>query len=678
MWLSKKIPAKQYSDNAVVFDGSCTGWQTYLERLPEERYEPDTVVEFKKLSAGGEFELVNVNAHADSAALIGLLEQGLRLFVEKFKKYPCAFDIIAKEVFSNDSNAVAPLHILSSRYLLTDATREVFLDDDLNVKSVNIVINTELIHDVVSFHNDFSPDKDTDRVGIYWALLQPLLHELGHKNLPRDRFFEEIHRVWCDSVIMRNLLFKQKRDNGRLAANRIGNAFGDFLVERNRLKGVALNKEELFRRPFYEMLNQLYRQVDEETLARYQKMKVLCLGELSDAAKVIIREYLDDQYLRPALAQVMAATPEAYRPMQVHWKKKKPVAPQPEIGRFGIEDEEDLAAWGKVANKFRDIGFIIVCQLGIGQFGRVYEAINVTNPRWPGRVAVKVDRIYKKRRQEAIQGSDVMMNLSRHLGASPHVIRIYDAGLLSKKHTYHILQLVAEGETLDVLLGIGGQEPTSRPASVSESGILQQLKQMYLKPIDHKPRRKVNRFLRPLNLKEIIDLMVSMLLWVEKVHNLGYAINDVKTGNIMINRRGQLKGIDLDFYQKVPPTPEAMMQDNFLLSWSCLLLYINAPLKIPFPTDQLKTEYGVPLQEGKAALKMKLLEKWVFDELPTQQKHLFLDGLVDILFRARTNEYGRHPKLFEQDIDRLIYLKRLFFEREIVLSSPHGCRCCRM
>ena len=639
-------------------------------RLPEERYDPDTILEIRSISATGEIELADAKSHPDSEALAGLLTAGFRLFVERFEKYPCAFNIIAKEVFSNRSNSVVPVRIRSSKYLLTDATREIFLDDNLKEKSVNIVINADLIEHVIHASGSLSHVSRSEQLGTLWALLRPVLHELGHNNLPRDRFFEEIHRIWCDAVIMRNLLFKQKRDNDHLVANKIGTAYLRFLIERARLKGMEISEEELFRHPFFEMLNQLYLQVNEETLARYDKMKVLNFTELADAAKVIIREYLDCQYLRPALAQVMATTPEAYRPMEVGWKKDKPITPAPEIGRYGIEDEEDLAAWNKVASKFQQIGFIIVCQLGIGQFGRVYEAINVTNPRWPSKVAVKVDRIYKKKRQEAIQGSDVMMHLSRHLSASPHVIRIYDAGLLSKKHTYHVLQLVEEGETLDVLLGIGGEEPTSKPAAISEVSVLQQLKKLYLKPIDHKPKRKINRFLRPLNLREIIDLMVSILLWVEKVHNLGYAINDVKTGNIMINLRGQLKGIDLDFYQKMPQTPEAVMQDHFLLSWCCLFLYINAPLDTPFPADEMKTAYGIPLQEGEESLKRKLLEDWVFDDLSEKQKHMFLDCLVDILFRARTNEYGRNPELFELDIDRLIYLKRLFFEREIVLSAP--------
>jgi hypothetical protein len=42
-----------------------------------------------------------------------------------------------------------------------------------------------------------------------------------------------------------------------------------------------------------------------------------------------------------------------------------------------------------------------------------------------------------------------------------------------------------------------------------------------------------------------------LTLWVEEIHNLNYAINDLKGGNIMIGRRGQLKEIDMDSYSLV-------------------------------------------------------------------------------------------------------------------------------
>jgi hypothetical protein len=147
-------------------------------------------------------------------------------------------------------------------------------------------------------------------------------------------------------------------------------------------------------------------------------------------------------------------------------------------------------------------------------------------------------------------------------------------------------------------------------------------------------------------------------------------INDVKTGNVMINCRGQIKGIDLDFYQKAPSFPQAVMQDFFLLSWACLLLFINAPRKDPLPSEVLKDDFGSALQTGAEFFRDALLGQWKFDDLPKKDANLFLDCFVDLILRSRSNTYGTNPDLFKQDINRLIDLKRLFFEREIVLTTP--------
>ena len=53
-----------------------------------------------------------------------------------------------------------------------------------------------------------------------------------------------------------------------------------------------------------------------------------------------------------------------------------------------------------------------------------------------------------------------------------------------------------------------------------------------------------------------------------------------------------------------------------------------------------------------------------------EDANVFLDCFVDLILRARSNTYGTNPDLFTQDINRLIDLKRLFFEREIVLTTP--------
>jgi hypothetical protein len=662
--------SQRYSDNSVVFDGEFSSWKDYLELSLCQRYEPEILVMVKPISEKDGFKFMALNKNSGSEELVNLLKEGFSLFLEKVEEYKITADIIAREVFSNSSNAVVPVQIKCSKHLPTDATREILLDDNLNIREVSIVLRSDLIDNVFKAYKKVFNGSKEDRLGILWGVVKPLMHELGHSNLPRDRFFEEIHQVWCDCVAMRNVFFKNKRQNGYLVPNKTGKTYIKFFTERLLQRGIKVSEDDIFNLPFFKMLNHLHRVISEDMLNKYEKMKLLKFDDLVASAKVIIRGYLDDEYLRPSLAQIMSGIPEAYRPMEITWKKKGPVTPPPKIGRFGIEDEEDLSAWNKVAGKFRKIGLVIVCQLGIGEFGRVYEAINLTNSNWPERVAVKVDRIYKKRKDEAIQVKDVILKLSHELSNSPHVISIYEAGLLSKKYTYHVLQLVAEGETLDELLGIGGEEPTSRPPSFDEGITLQQIRQKFFKPIVQRSKRKNHRFSRPLTLNETIDVMVSMLLWVEKVHGLRYAINDVKTGNVMMNCRGQIKGIDLDFYQRAPSFPQAFMQDFFLLSWACLLLIINAPRKEPLPSGLLRENFGGALQSGANYLRDALFDEWAFADLSRKDAIVFLDCFVDIIFRSRSNAYGTNPDLFKQDIDRLIYLKRLFFERVIVLTTP--------
>jgi hypothetical protein len=662
--------SQKYSDNSVVFDGERTSWQTYLALSLAQRYEPDTLVRVKPLSKRDGFEFSTLNKNSNSETLVHFLNDGFSLFLKKLREYETAAAIIAREVLANKANTIVPIQIKCSPHLPADSTREIFLDDNLNIKDVSIVLNSDLIHNVAKAYEKISDGGEDERLGILWGLIKPLLHELGHSNLPRDRFFEEIHQVWCDCVAMRNIFFKSKRKSGFLVPNKAGKTYMQFFSERLLQNGIKVSKDEIFSQPFFKMLNHLHRLIGEDMLNKHEKIKLLKFDDLVASAKVIIRGYLDDEYLRPSLSEIMSGLPEAYRPMEITWKKKGPETPPPKVGRYGIEDEEDLSAWNKVADKFRKIGLVIVCQLGIGEFGRVYEAINLINPSWPERVAVKVDRIYKKRKKEAIQVEDVIMQLSHALSNSPHVISIYDAGLLSKKYTYHVLQLVAEGETLDELLGIGGTEPTSRPAIFGEENTLQKLRQKFLKPIGQRSKRKNHRFTRPLTLNETIDVIVSMLLWVEKVHSLGYSINDVKTGNVMINCRGQIKGIDLDFYQKAPSLPQAFMQDFFLLSWACLLLFINAPRKDPLPPESLKEDFGIALQSGADFFRDALLQEWKFTDLSSKDASPFLDCFTDIISRSRANIYGVNRDLFEQDINRLIYLKRLFFEREIVMTTP--------
>jgi len=659
---------QRYSNNSVVFEGEYSEWQAYLERSYDKRYLPDIYIQVDPVvdTSGLKFTTLTQNQLAEE--LVVLLTEGLRLLDERLTSYPITAEILTREVYTNSANGIVPVLIKCSPYVPIDATREIILNDSLEIQAVSVVLNSELVQTVITAYQQVFEGKKYERLGILWGLLRPLLHELGHSNMPRDRFFEEIHRIWCECVVMRNVFFRDKTQDGFLVPNKAGETYIKLYIDKLVKPENEFAVENCFSLPYFKMLNHLNRIVSEDMLKRNAALKLIKKDELSDPAKVIIRGYLDDKYLRPSLAQTMSEIPEAYKPMQIRWHKKGPETPAPKIGRYGIEDEEDLSAWKKLASKFKKIGLLIVSQLGIGEFGRVYEALNLSNPSWPERVAVKVDRIYKKRKNQAIQVEAVMLRLSQDLSNSPHVIRVYDTGLLSKKYTYHVLQLVAEGETLDELLGIGKEEPTSKPGRFSQQETLGQLKQKFLKPITQLPKKKNHRFARPLTLNETIDVMVSMLLWVEKVHMLGYTINDIKTGNVMINCRGQLKGIDLDFYQKSANLPQAYMQDFFLLSWSCLFLLINAPRGKALPVKRLKAAFGAALQDGADSLRKALATEWLFRDLSATDGQQILDCFVEIIFRMRTNVYGAHRDLFEHDINKLVYLKRLFFEREIILT----------
>src|SRR5262249_29258338 len=162
------------------------------------------------------------------------------------------------------------------------------------------------------------------------------------------------------------------------------------------------------------------------------------------------------------------------------------------------------------------------------------------------------------------------------LAASPHVIRVFDAGQLEGlKSTFHVLQRI-DGDTLSNLSGVTGHEHASvrRPAAGHDN--LESAESAYLERVRGSAgeawRRQamVASFTRPPSLSHLLDLLTSVLLWVEEIHNLGYAVNDLKGGNIMISRRGQLKGIDMDSYSPVSKRLD-LLTDFFYLAMSIWL-----------------------------------------------------------------------------------------------------------
>ena len=234
--------------------------------------------------------------------------------------------------------------------------------------------------------------KPREHLGLCWPLVRRVVAQLSFPNYPRDRFVEKIERTVTSCLIAINVLYEQKRGS-RLVPNQIGELFEEYVVRRDNVP-----RDELFdRHPYFRFLNELNFMFEEGSYLTHLPF-----------ARVLAREYLDGRYLRLSLAGVMPDVDEMMAAMPFHWEKNKISTPYPKRGRYGILDEEDLNAWKKVEGPFRDMGFTLIRQLGIGQFGRVYEACNRFNPHIPRHVALKIDRIVrgKKKGSHSKRGSD--------------------------------------------------------------------------------------------------------------------------------------------------------------------------------------------------------------------------------------------------------------------------------
>ncbi len=99
-----------------------------------------------------------------------------------------------------------------------------------------------------------------------------------------------------------------------------------------------------------------------------------------------------------------------------------------------------------------------------------------------------------------------------------------------------MLQLI-DGDTLDNLVGVTGTEhaSVSRPPSARLSEW--EAQQEYERAVSQRGGELWRRqrialpFRHVLSPGVMLDLLTSVLLWLEDVHRIGYAINDLKNGN---------------------------------------------------------------------------------------------------------------------------------------------------
>lgn len=640
----------------TVFAGEPAQWERYLNTPRHQRYARDMRIAI--LWDGADRTLVFRPESPDAAPLARALNTAYEAIQSSARKKPFAGEVLDDLVFGNKTNGGTALNLRLSEILPCEATREVRVDEALAPLESNIVIHGGLArHFMEAFQEVFDSDSRGCIVGASWPLMQALLAKLARSSTPRDEFVERIDITTNMSALAINLLFK-----GVSKRRLIPNKAGEFLeTYHSEIDGVE--RARLYdRHPYFRLLNELRFFIDEKGF-RHNR----------DTAQVLVREYLDQRYLRLSLSGVMPDPSEAMQPMEWSWVKKRKVATPPaKQGRYGIQDADDLAAWKKVAGPFNEMGFSLIRQLGIGQFGRVYEAVNRENPHIPQLVALKVDRIQRGGKKQAIQAAEVTLNTARDLSLSPHVIRIYDAGKLSgKKYTYHILQRV-DGETLDHLVGIAGAEHASFQGPRSR-GSDQSLPNNYLQALDAaggeqwRSARLATAFTDPLSLSQCLDVITSMLLWVEEIHQIGYAINDLKNGNLMVSRRGQLKGIDLDSYEPAS-TPDQRTPDFVFLGVTLVLLLLNIRRPGANPLDA-----GAHLLHDRPALRRVLDEQWAFGDVRKISggrvtKTDILDSFIALLEGCRDPHFAHDPGAFSEFINRFIQVKRLTFLDELVLD----------
>lgn len=650
------LPVGNHS--ATVFSGTTQEWVRYLEEPWERRTgtPPSMQIVFSQTDSHFDFLVEQGQAHPWAERL----QMGFQILKHLLTTKPSVLSVYESMVFGNTSNRAGTIQLLMYPALPGSATREVQVDADFRPLETRILINEKcFVMSESIFHSLPKKPSSQQFLGAIWPVLSRVLLQLSYPSYPRDRFTERIDISTQWALLHLHLLYSGK-SKGELEPNAGGVLYQAAMAKEAGMEVKALAKKH----PLFRLLNDVSFLLNDRGLET-----------LMDIAKVVVRDYLDSRYLRLSIAGIMPPLAPWLRSMPYEWKKKDEIkTPPPVVGQYGIIDEEDLDAWKKVAPPLRNLGYFIIGQLGMGQFGRVYRAVNARNSNIPPVVAIKVDRIRKKGKKEAIEAAETIMQIARGLAASPHVIRVFDAGKLKKESfTYHVLQVV-EGDTLDNLIGVTGLEHASvlRPTFARLSD--QEVQREFFAAMNAAEGEKWRRdrrsfpFISAPNVSQMLDLFTSKILWVEEVHGLGFAINDLKNGNVMISRRGQFKGIDLDSYSHVF-SPMEKKTDFFFLAISALqLLTRGFSTASEFSSDGIRS-----LLSNPGRLKSKLEKIWPYQDLQgAKGRNLthadVVEYFVDFVENSRSGCFANEPLLFSQSIDRLIHLKRSLAIEEIVLE----------
>ena len=647
------LPGLRTELSTTVFSGEAKEWLRYLNLPANTRFEADISV---RVHFQPELKIAAFEAETDESRwLADLLALGLRKARKRLEDKPKALSVFDDLLFGNARRGDRRITVRLSPEVPSDGTREVPRDGMTGHGETRIVLHSRLVRYVreALLAQVRSPD---EVLGLCWAVVSRFVSQLGYPEHPRDRFVEKIDVFSRITFVSINVLY-ESRKSGRLIPTRAGVVYEDMVSNSSGIPRAEL----MDRHPYFRMLNKL------GFLLRGH-------GYGGDAAEVRVAacEYLDTVYLRLSLSGAMPEVAPAMAPMDFERVGRKVRTTAPQLGRFGIVDNEDLEAWKTVSDPFRDVGFTLLRQLGMGEFGRVYEALNDNSSNYPGRVALKVDRIVGKKKNAILEAEDAMI-VGRALARSPHLMRLYDTGKLKgQRFTYHVLQLI-NGDTLDNLVGVTGTEhaSVSRPPAARTSEL--EARAEFDRAVSSRGgelwrrQRMALPFTHALSPAMVLDLLTSVLLWMEGVHDIGYAINDLKNGNLMMSRRGQLKGIDLDSYAPAH-SPKDKVTDFMFLAVSVILLLFSAPV-----ANRGRNVPWEALIENEAQLRAGLEEAWPFGNVEQLSdgrvtRRELTDVLVDLVHRSRHLIYTKRPELFSQDIARLISLKHRLLIEELVID----------
>ncbi len=640
--------------STTVFSAEPEEWVRYLTLSPPERYLPEIRVQAHRHRP---LKLVAFEPENDaSRSLAGLLDEGLRA-VRSWLSARTHFLATFEDLFFGWLDGTSQtLSVRLISLVPSGSTRESAHEADSQTRGMRVVLNARLAEHVEEARHSESFRAADRRVGLYWPLISRLVSELAYPVAPLDRFAAKVDVFARITYVTLGVLY-DGRKSGVLQKNPAGEVYEELASEHSGIPVKRLEDEHAY----FRLLSALGFMARGEPYASY-----------ATEARTATREYLDDLYLRLSLSGAMPEIPEAMRPMPCEGHGRDVKTPKPQGGLYGIQSDEDLDAWKTVAKPFRDLGFTLLRQLGMGEFGRVYEVLNHHNARYPSHLALKVDRIQGKKK-EAILGAEQAMVVGRDLASAVHLIRLYDSGKLKgERFTYHVLQLV-DGDTLDNLIGVTGTEhaSVSRPPRARRSD--SEAEAEYQRAVSlsgsqlWRRRRLSLPFRHQLSPAVILDLLSSILLWLMEVHRMNYAINDLKNGNLMMSRRGQLKGIDLDSYGPVQTTRDKVT-DFMFLAVSLVLLLLSARGRVA--TSHVPWE---DLIKDEARLRQGLRDTWPFgDTQALSQGRVtndeLLDTLVKLVLRSRHLTYAKEPELFAADVTRLINIKRRLLPEEFVID----------